>query len=145
MKSRMLSLLAVGILAFPMTSLATPVQYNVVYNAGNLDLTGVGSFFWNSENGAITDFVWGLTWRGNVYVGGMGDYYGPDVTSQGHTFGQFAFEILSETDVDPAFDCFNSCSIGAYIVQGDGPAGANFFNLIGGINFWRSQPRRRLV
>lgn len=128
MKNKRVSAVAALLSAFPLGANAVPIAYDVTYNA-TLGPNGVGSFFYDEAVGVITDFEWDF----DGIRGGVGDAY-DDGLIDGDTSGRAVFEILSQTDVHPGFDC-NGCTlttIAGLIDIGPAPFGANRFGFSAG-------------
>jgi hypothetical protein len=117
--------LALLLLALPIGVQATPIPYDVTFDA-DVGPDGTGSFFFDFDLGVITDFVWDF---GGGIVGGVGDIY-DNRDAFGDTLGRFAFEMLSETDVHSAEDCIGRCGVSTGLL-GLAPFGATAFSIAG--------------
>jgi hypothetical protein len=126
MKTEILGLLALGVLAAPLEAEAVAILYDATFTAA-IGPSGVGSFFWDAGTGVITDFFW--TFGDGAYVGGMDDIYNTSPVLGG-TMGQFVFEIISEIDVHP-LSCANDCGAGSNVIVGVGPLGSTHVNFSG--------------
>lgn len=118
---------AIVLLAVSSASSGSPALYTATYTA-SLGPSGVGSFYFDSETGAITSFLWNFA--DGAFVGGIADgQYGTQMAI-GDTRGRFVFEILSGTDTHPA-PCYevNNCETGDWIGVGVGPQYGDYLNL----------------
>jgi hypothetical protein len=122
MRKYVLALIAGGLLA-PMMAGATPVQYDLTYDAVS-GPSGVGSFVFDVDNGAMSNFNWNF----DGAVGGLADSiftFNPFHD----TLGRFIFEMLSHVDVHSGADCTQGgCGFSTAVV-GEAPFGASGFEL----------------
>jgi hypothetical protein len=119
--------LALLLLALPIGAQATPIPYDVTFDA-DVGPDGTGSFFFDFDLGVITDFVWDF---GGGIVGGVGDIY-DNRDAFGDTLGRFAFEMLSETDVHSAEDCIGRCGVSTGLLGLATDGGAMYSFSVGG-------------
>jgi hypothetical protein len=102
-KAMLVPLVAVAAMALSTAARAVPMDYSVVYNGTSIGPASTGSFSWDPETSAFSNFTWNFSstadtlmannWRTSIFGG---------------TMGQFLFEILTGEDVHPA-----GCSAGA--------------------------------
>ena len=70
MKKRVLGWIAASLVAAPMVASALPIQYDVTYGA-TTGPSGVGSFVFDQDNGAMSDFRWDF----GGTIGGISDVH----------------------------------------------------------------------
>lgn len=103
---------------------AVPVKYDVSYNA-TAGSSGIGSFFFDNDVGAITDFNWTFgAITGGVVNGNYGSW-----NVFGDTHGRFVFEILSQTNSHSAVNCIGGGCGSSTGIIGSAPSGATSFSL----------------
>ena len=104
MKKTALALVAGALLTGSMIANAVPVQYDLNYNS-TTGPSGFGSFMFDHESGALTDFNWNF----GASTGGIANsHFGFDIF--GDTRGRYLFELLSRTDAHPGVDCASAAS-----------------------------------
>jgi hypothetical protein len=127
MKRKISGWIAAGLLVGSTAVHAAPVAYLMSFTP-TIGTSGVGTFSWDAALGVITDFSWNF--GDGAFVGGMENSYGMQDTLGG-TRGQFVFEMLSEEDVSPSFDCTNECLTQGFVITGAAPGDAIQFSLNG--------------
>ena len=107
MKSKILGLVAVGLLAGPMAAVAAPIAYEVSFSPG-----GTGSFAYDSSTGVLSGFQWNL----GGTIGSIAD----------QSDGTDLFDLLTVSGVGCGVVQAGAsiCSLGSFNVIGNAPDGA---------------------
>ena len=85
------------LLCLPLQAHALPIVYDIAFDATPTDYSdGIGSFIWHDDTQTISSFNWDF---GDGRVGGMLD------TRWTGDLSVAFYEVMTEQDVDPSFDC----------------------------------------